>query len=33
MTDDQGVRWLNGVEQQAWQAYIVATLRLRQRLH
>jgi DNA-binding MarR family transcriptional regulator len=33
MTDDQGVRWLNGVEQNAWQAYIVATLRLRQRLH
>ncbi|GAA3536922.1 MarR family transcriptional regulator [Amycolatopsis ultiminotia] len=33
MTDDHGVRWLDGSEQHAWQAYIVASLRLRQRLH
>ncbi|MBB4686976.1 MarR family winged helix-turn-helix transcriptional regulator [Amycolatopsis jiangsuensis] len=33
MTDDHGVRWLDGPEQHAWRAYIVASLRLRQRLH
>ncbi|MEW2500200.1 MarR family winged helix-turn-helix transcriptional regulator [Amycolatopsis sp. CA-161197] len=33
MTDEQAVRWLTGVEQHAWQMYIVASLRLRQRLH
>ncbi|WP_051792037.1 MarR family winged helix-turn-helix transcriptional regulator [Amycolatopsis jejuensis] len=33
MTDDLGVRWLNAAEQHAWRAYIVASLRLRQRLH
>lgn len=27
------VRWLSEPEMQAWRAYIVATLRLRQRLH
>ncbi|RJQ91982.1 MarR family winged helix-turn-helix transcriptional regulator [Amycolatopsis panacis] len=34
MIDDHpGVRWLRGPEQHAWRAYIVASLRLRQRLH
>ncbi|QRP45817.1 MarR family winged helix-turn-helix transcriptional regulator [Amycolatopsis sp. FDAARGOS 1241] len=33
MSDEQAVRWLTGVERDAWQAYIVASLRLRQRLH
>jgi len=33
MSDDQGVRWLDPAEQHAWRAYIVASLRLRQRLH
>ncbi|MER6892262.1 MarR family transcriptional regulator [Amycolatopsis sp. NPDC000740] len=33
MSDDQDVRWLDPAEQRAWRAYIVASLRLRQRLH
>ncbi|WP_020663352.1 MarR family winged helix-turn-helix transcriptional regulator [Amycolatopsis benzoatilytica] len=33
MSDDQDVRWLDPAEQHAWRAYIVASLRLRQRLH
>ncbi|HKN52019.1 MAG TPA: MarR family transcriptional regulator [Amycolatopsis sp.] len=30
---EQPVRWLNETEMAAWRSYIVATLRLRQRLH
>jgi DNA-binding MarR family transcriptional regulator len=33
MTEEQPVRWLNEAEMAAWRSYIVATLRLRQRLH
>jgi DNA-binding MarR family transcriptional regulator len=34
MTEERDdVRWLSDTEQQAWRSYIVATLRLRQRLH
>jgi DNA-binding MarR family transcriptional regulator len=33
MTEERPVRWLNEAEMAAWRSYIVATLRLRQRLH
>ncbi|MGW4521580.1 MarR family winged helix-turn-helix transcriptional regulator [Amycolatopsis sp. NPDC004378] len=33
MTEERPVRWLNDAEMAAWRSYIVATLRLRQRLH
>jgi DNA-binding MarR family transcriptional regulator len=33
MTEVRPVRWLNDAEMAAWRSYIVATLRLRQRLH
>ncbi|GAA1952720.1 MarR family winged helix-turn-helix transcriptional regulator [Amycolatopsis minnesotensis] len=31
--DPHGVRWLSDDEMHAWRSYIVATMRLRQRLH
>ncbi|WP_326945645.1 MarR family transcriptional regulator [Amycolatopsis sp. NBC_01307] len=33
MTEERPVRWLDEAESDAWRSYIVATLRLRQRLH
>ncbi|MEU0795641.1 MarR family transcriptional regulator [Amycolatopsis sp. NPDC005961] len=33
MTEERPVRWLNDAEMAAWRSYIVATLKLRQRLH
>ncbi|MGK3199709.1 MarR family winged helix-turn-helix transcriptional regulator [Amycolatopsis sp. MEPSY49] len=33
MSEERPVRWLNEAEMAAWRSYIVATLRLRQRLH
>ncbi|MFJ9784312.1 MarR family winged helix-turn-helix transcriptional regulator [Amycolatopsis sp. NPDC101161] len=33
MSEERPVRWLNDAEMAAWRSYIVATLRLRQRLH
>ncbi|MCR6489668.1 MarR family transcriptional regulator [Amycolatopsis sp. OK19-0408] len=33
MTEERPVRWLDEAEMAAWRSYIVATLRLRQRLH
>ncbi|MEQ0561532.1 MarR family transcriptional regulator [Amycolatopsis sp. NEAU-NG30] len=33
MTEVRPVRWLNDAEMAAWRSYVVATLRLRQRLH
>jgi DNA-binding MarR family transcriptional regulator len=33
MTEERPVRWLDETEMAAWRSYIVATLRLRQRLH
>ncbi|WP_020668834.1 MarR family winged helix-turn-helix transcriptional regulator [Amycolatopsis nigrescens] len=33
MSEDDGVRWLSETEMLAWRSYIVATMRLRQRLH
>jgi DNA-binding MarR family transcriptional regulator len=33
MSEERPVRWLDEAEMAAWRSYIVATLRLRQRLH
>ncbi|MEV6879015.1 MarR family transcriptional regulator [Amycolatopsis sp. NPDC051128] len=33
MTEERPVRWLDEAEMAAWRSYVVATLRLRQRLH
>jgi DNA-binding MarR family transcriptional regulator len=33
MSEERPVRWLSETEATAWRSYIVATLRLRQRLH
>jgi DNA-binding MarR family transcriptional regulator len=33
MTEERPVRWLDQAEMAAWRSYVVATLRLRQRLH
>jgi DNA-binding MarR family transcriptional regulator len=33
MTEERPVQWLDEAEMAAWRSYIVATLRLRQRLH
>ncbi|MEA5361630.1 MarR family transcriptional regulator [Amycolatopsis sp., V23-08] len=33
MTEERPVQWLDDAEMAAWRSYIVATLKLRQRLH
>jgi DNA-binding MarR family transcriptional regulator len=33
MSEERPVRWLDQAEMAAWRSYVVATLRLRQRLH
>jgi DNA-binding MarR family transcriptional regulator len=33
MSEERPVRWLDEAEMAAWRSYVVATLRLRQRLH